>query len=150
MRNLPSARKINSGFRWVKMCATCKKDRFREDFRENSKTTDGLSYCCLKCEKHSGNTSRLKSKGVSGAHTIPAWEAKCEQFGHRCCYCGIFCGDGITKDHFVPTSLGGSNDISNIYPCCHNCNARKGKSLPIPWIMKTFGEFHPMMKRCGK
>ena len=36
----------------------------------------------------------------------------------------------ITLDHYIPKSKGGSNDISNLYPCCFDCNIKKADTLP--------------------
>lgn len=49
----------------------------------------------------------------------------CEGYGNRCLCCGR---DDIplTRDHIVPLFGGGADEISNIQPLCHSCNARKG------------------------
>lgn len=51
-----------------------------------------------------------------------------EKSGGHCWYCGIqtnpfadFC-----VDHFIPLALGGSNQTTNLVPCCVACNAVKG------------------------
>ena len=48
-----------------------------------------------------------------------------------CIYCG---NEGIYTDHVIPKSRGGSNDRSNLVPCCAGCNANKGTQTPEEWI----------------
>jgi 5-methylcytosine-specific restriction endonuclease McrA len=45
-----------------------------------------------------------------------------------CQYCGA--RTGLTVDHVIPRSKGGSSDWSNIVACCAPCNRRKGDRLP--------------------
>ena len=47
------------------------------------------------------------------------------KFGHKCAYCGTEEGK-MELDHVVPRSKGGSDRVSNLVPCCHGCNRRKG------------------------
>jgi len=56
-------------------------------------------------------------------HTEEEWEAKKEQYGHKCFYCNK--ASKLTKDHVIPVSLGGSNGIDNIVPACWTCNYKK-------------------------
>lgn len=45
----------------------------------------------------------------------------------ECFYCGAKLDDSNrTIDHIVPIAKGGTNDISNLVCCCHNCNQIKG------------------------
>lgn len=48
----------------------------------------------------------------------------------------------MTKDHIVPKSHGGSNDLSNFQPMCSNCNTKKGNSILISQLWKHKGEQH--------
>lgn len=51
---------------------------------------------------------------------------------NKCCYiCGskLYC-DSATKDHFIPRSCGGSNDVSNLRPACMFCNRHKSNLIP--------------------
>jgi hypothetical protein len=51
--------------------------------------------------------------------------------GHACRYCGMAAPDArLTVDHVVPTTLGGSDDPSNLVAACHDCNAGKSASAP--------------------
>lgn len=67
---------------------------------------------------------RYRKRGAAGSHTLQEWLEKVELLGGCCIYCGR---DDVpmTEDHKVPLSRGGSDDITNIVPACHSCNARK-------------------------
>lgn len=71
-------------------------------------------------------TSKLKA---------PLLNEKLAYYGWKCRYCGVFLikGVNLTWDHAIPTSRGGTDDISNLLPCCPTCNAKKGA--------KSFFEF---------
>lgn len=72
---------------------------------------------------HQSALRRLRIKGVAGRHTHKEWIEKCKLYRNRCFYCGK---KGIlTKDHKIPVSLGGNNNISNIVPSCLSCNIKK-------------------------
>ncbi|MFN7583910.1 MAG: HNH endonuclease [bacterium] len=40
-----------------------------------------------------------------------------------CHYCG---NPANEADHILPVSLGGSNEVSNLLPCCKQCNSGRG------------------------
>lgn len=61
--------------------------------------------------------------GNGGSHTQEQWAAKCAAFNHRCAYCGE--ARPLTRDHDVPLSRGGRDDIANIIPSCLSCNSTK-------------------------
>lgn len=44
--------------------------------------------------------------------------------GWKCLHCGT--GEGLTLDHIVPWSLGGSDDMDNLQTLCQPCNSSKG------------------------
>lgn len=50
---------------------------------------------------------------------------------HQCRYCGATAPDvKLTVDHVVPTTLGGSDDPTNLVAACADCNAGKTSSSP--------------------
>ena len=50
---------------------------------------------------------------------------------HACRYCGASAPDvPLTVDHVMPTSLGGSDDPSNLVTACRDCNSGKAASSP--------------------
>ena len=67
-------------------------------------------------------------RNAQGSHTTEEWEeVKIRQEG-RCAGCGRV--TPLTKDHIVPLSKSGTNDISNIQGLCLSCNGRKSNHLP--------------------
>lgn len=65
-----------------------------------------------------------KIKRNGGSHTKEEWEALCEAHENRCVCCRKS-GVKLTRDHIIPVSRGGSDNISNIQPLCVSCNSRK-------------------------
>ena len=43
-----------------------------------------------------------------------------------CYYCGSQLPDCFETDHVVPKSKGGTDEITNLVPCCKSCNSSKG------------------------
>lgn len=43
-----------------------------------------------------------------------------------------------TVDHVIPRSKGGTNQMSNLVPCCAECNSLKGNLHPYVWLAKIF------------
>ena len=35
----------------------------------------------------------------------------------------------LTRDHKIPLTLGGTNNLDNIQPLCHSCNAKKSNTI---------------------
>ena len=67
---------------------------------------------------------RLRGAQLHGRHTTGEWREKVALLGGCCIYCGR---DDLplTRDHKVPISRGGSDDITNVVPACMPCNRRK-------------------------
>jgi 5-methylcytosine-specific restriction endonuclease McrA len=48
------------------------------------------------------------------------------KFNQCCAYCGNYIEyDDMKIDHFLPQKSGGTDDISNLMPCCEICNHYK-------------------------
>lgn len=62
-----------------------------------------------------------------GYHTDGEWETLKAQYNWTCPHCGAHEPEiKLTKDHIIPLSRGGSNNIENIQPLCRICNTKKG------------------------
>ena len=72
---------------------------------------------------HAIATRRARRRGNGGSHTLAEWRAKCALFCDSCAYCGEV--KKLTRDHKVPLSRGGTDDIRNIVPSCRSCNSKK-------------------------
>ena len=66
---------------------------------------------------------RARKSGNGGSHTLQEWREKCALFANLCAYCGE--PKPLQRDHRVPLTRGGTNDIDNIVPACASCNASK-------------------------
>lgn len=68
---------------------------------------------------------RIQKTGNGGSHTLLEWVALCERYEYRCLACGR--QKKLTRDHIIPISRAGRDDIENIQPLCRPCNSRKGQ-----------------------
>lgn len=68
---------------------------------------------------------RARILGGGGSHTPQEWHELCEKYNNKCLCCGE--KKPLTRDHVIPISIGGDNNISNIQPLCKSCNSKKGK-----------------------
>jgi 5-methylcytosine-specific restriction endonuclease McrA len=71
-----------------------------------------------KSQKH-----RALRLAADGTFTPEEWNILVRIYDERCAYCRD--RGPLEPDHRVALSRGGSNDIENILPACHRCNARK-------------------------
>lgn len=75
-------------------------------------------------EKVRANARRwhARKKANGGQHTVDEWHALCAWFGNVCLCCGT---SMFGKDHVVPLSNGGTDNITNLQPLCKPCNSTK-------------------------
>lgn len=70
---------------------------------------------------------RLAAARQIGTHTKEEWSALHDLFG-KCVVCSLpyreLAGNGATKDHIIPISLGGCDCLGNLQPVCRTCNSR--------------------------
>jgi len=91
-------------------------------------------------EKHREEVRTLNAKkrarrlGAPGYHTATEWLEKIELFAGCCAYCGE--AGPLQRDHRIPLTRGGSNDISNIVPACRSCNAHKSAMTDAEFIAR--------------
>lgn len=81
-----------------------------------------------------GRRKRLEINKTEGTHTIEEWENLLKEHDYICYYCGCklkternYRGkDKATRDHKIPITRGGTDNIDNIFPSCRSCNSSKG------------------------
>lgn len=107
--------------------------------RSPEKRKDGKTYAQRRREKIYANPEKAKeyrrkrqeSKrvhravkyGSGGRHSDKQWLALLGLCEGKCVKCGSI--EDITRDHVVPLTLGGSDNIDNIQPLCRPCNSQK-------------------------
>lgn len=86
-----------------------------------------------------GNVSLRESvKSRPKSATPEAVRAVFGKANKHCVYCGKHSRE-LTTDHYVPISKGGLHVVSNLVPCCRQCNSSKGARDPEEWIEERWG-----------
>jgi 5-methylcytosine-specific restriction endonuclease McrA len=75
---------------------------------------------------------RNRKRGVKGAHTLAEADALLRTQKYRCASCRAdLRKTKKSKDHIIPISKGGADDIRNIQWLCFSCNCKKKDKDPL-------------------
>ncbi len=80
-----------------------------------------------------------REKGAEGSHSLDEWKALKAKHQYLCVRCGQ--KKPLTKDHIIPLSEGGTDNISNIQPLCRSCNSKKWKKMDSPNKTAQFNRY---------
>lgn len=103
-----------------KKMSIAQKKRF-EDKTKHPRWKGGISTYENKLAHN--NARRVRKSSNGGSHTIGEWENLRAQYNWKCACCRE--EKTLTRDHIIPISKGGSDNIENIQPLCKNCNSKK-------------------------
>jgi 5-methylcytosine-specific restriction endonuclease McrA len=88
---------------------------------------------------HNAYKGKLKRrKQIEPDHTFQEWIDLLKKHDNKCYYCGarMTKKPGLkqrTRDHIIPVTKGGKDEISNIVPACRSCNSQKGARTYEEW-----------------
>lgn len=134
---------------WKKNNKEHNKAKMAEWYRKNKQKRSEYNHEYGQ-EHHDGVLERSRKKrakqfGLEKHFTEKEFAEKLKAYGYRCHYCGTALNDrNLTRDHYIPLVLGGSDEISNIVPCCKDCNSRKRNKMPDEFI-KSLGNHEPSL-----
>lgn len=78
------------------------------------------------------NQWRARRKGAGGRHTAQEARDLLKHQKYRCAFCRAdLRKTKKTRDHIIPLSKGGTDDIKNIQWLCQRCNSRKNAKDPL-------------------
>ena len=115
-----------------KKCKKCNND----DWGIWTSSTTGIKhYYCRSCRRLRAKNYTHRKQISEGSHTEKQWLEKLREYDH-CAICNEK-WENIpprpdrryknvwTKDHIIPLTKGGTDDINNIQPACYRCNSSK-------------------------
>lgn len=83
------------------------------------------------------NLIRKKLKGrLVKFHTEKEWRECLERYGNRCAKCGV--RQQLTRDHIIPLSKEGGDEIENIQPLCISCNSSKNAFTMVTYLPSSY------------
>lgn len=86
---------------------------------------DNLHYISFSCDDRK-KIRRERIKIFGGLHSQGEWETLKAQYNWTCPCCKKSEPEiKLTRDHIIPISKGGSDNIENIQPLCIRCNVKK-------------------------
>jgi 5-methylcytosine-specific restriction endonuclease McrA len=97
--------------------------------RRNYLAKSGFNYSykekdILRRDRKATRRERIKKYG--GLHSNSEWENLKKKFNFTCPCCKISEPKiKLTRDHILPLSIGGNDNIENIQPLCMMCNSKK-------------------------
>lgn len=132
--------------RWIAIEGN--RERQREAKRRRRSTEEGrevdreasLRWQREHPEAHVARSHRRRAlKRAGGSYSVRDWERLVRRHEGRCAYCAEVPEEGLTVDHVVPLSRGGTNTIGNLLPACGRCNRSKGARLLVEWRHSRVG-----------
>lgn len=112
---------------WNRTYRTKNSIRHTDWARAYQRTRRAIDPIWRENEKTKYHKRRALIEGNGGVHTTAEWLELVAANDNQCAHCHEECP--LTRDHIVPLSRGGTNDIKNIQPLCGSCNSSKGAKL---------------------
>jgi 5-methylcytosine-specific restriction endonuclease McrA len=106
------------GFGFYKTCKKCRYIAYkaRPDYKQ--------------IIKQRAYVRRQRVKHALGHHSESQWIALKKKWNNTCPMCKLKEPEiTLTRDHIIPLSRDGSNNIENIQPLCTKCNSKKSTSV---------------------
>ena len=95
-------------------------------------------HCTIEAQRARYRIKTVKRQGLINKPSRLAADEVVRVYGNNCAICNEpidltlkrTSSRGLTVDHWIPLSKGGSDDMSNLRPAHWNCNRKKSDKLP--------------------